>query len=74
MKPMVHGLEAEYQQQVDFVYYNIDDPETAAAKEKYGYRYQPHFFLVDSQGAVVKEWLGPVPEEEFVAAIESVIE
>ncbi|MFW6042547.1 MAG: TlpA family protein disulfide reductase [Chloroflexota bacterium] len=74
MKPVVHGLESEYEEQVDFIYYNIDDPDTAEAKEEYGYRYQPHFFVVDSQGTVVAEWLGPVAEEEFVAAIESVIE
>lgn len=71
---MVDGLEREYGEQIEFVYLNIDDPSTAAAKEKYGYRYQPHFFLVDANGEVVQEWLGPVKREQFVQAFEMVLE
>lgn len=71
---MVHGLEDEYGEQIEFVYLNIDDPSTDAAKEKYGYRYQPHFFLVDANGEVVQEWLGPVKREQFVEAFQTVIE
>lgn len=73
MKPIVHGLENEYGEQIEFVYLNIDDPETAAAKEKYGYRVQPHFFLVDEDGQVVEQWLGPVNRDTFVSAFESVL-
>lgn len=74
MWPVVHGLEDRYGEQVDFVYYDIDDPSTAEAKEKYGYRVQPHFFLVDGEDNVVGEWLGPVHEETFVTAIESTLD
>ena len=35
MEPIVHGLEAEYGQQLDFVYYDIDAPESADAMRKY---------------------------------------
>lgn len=71
---MVDGLEREYGEKIEFVYLNIDDPDTEAAKEKYGYRYQPHFFLVDANGEVVQEWLGPVKREQFVQAFEMVLE
>jgi hypothetical protein len=73
MKPIVDGLENEYGERIDFVYLNIDDPETAAAKEKYGYRVQPHFFLVNAEGDVVDEWLGPVSRDAFVTAFETVL-
>lgn len=73
MKPVVHGLEQEYGEQIEFVYLNIDDPETEAAKQKYGYRVQPHFFLVDGEGEVVEEWLGPVSREAFVSAFQTVL-
>ena len=73
MKPIVDGLESEYGERIDFVYLNIDDPETAAAKEKYGYRVQPHFFLVDAGGEVIQEWLGPVSREAFAGAFEEVL-
>ena len=73
MKPIVDGLEREYGEQIDFVYLNIDNPDTAAAKEKFGYRVQPHFFLVSAEGEVVEEWLGPVQRQQFVAAFETVL-
>lgn len=71
---MVHGLEREYGEQIEFVYLNIDDPTTEEAKQKYGYRYQPHFFLVDANGEIVQEWLGPVRKEQFVEAFATVLE
>jgi thioredoxin-like negative regulator of GroEL len=74
MKPVVHGLEAEYGEQIAFVYLNIDDPATEAAKQRFGYRVQPHFFLVDAQGNVVEEWLGPVHEDAFRAAFASLLD
>jgi len=71
---MVHGLEREYGEQIEFVYLDIDDPNTEAAKQKYGYRVQPHFFLVDANGEVVQEWLGPVRREQFVEAFQTVLQ
>ena len=73
MEPIVHGLENEYEGRIEFVYLNIDDPETTAAKEKYGYRVQPHFFLVDGDGEVVEEWLGQVSRDTFITAFEMVL-
>lgn len=58
MKPIVHELEAAYSDQIDFVYLNIDAPNTRDAKLKYGFRYQPHFLLIDGNGEVIQEWLG----------------
>jgi thiol-disulfide isomerase/thioredoxin len=58
MKPIVHGLEGEYGQDIEFVYIDIDNPESAAAKAKYGFRVQPHFLLVDANGEVVEQWFG----------------
>ena len=73
MKPIVHGLENIYPDQVDFVYLNIDDPATNDAKQEYGFRYQPHFLLLNSEGEVVQEWLGYVDQGNFQAAIDNVL-
>ena len=43
MEPIVHGLEAEYGEKLDFVYYDIDAPESADAMREYNFRVQPHF-------------------------------
>jgi len=65
----VHGLEAKYDSRVGFVYLDIDDPTTSEFKRALGYRLQPHFFLLDAQGNVLRSWLGNVPEDELEAAI-----
>lgn len=73
MKPIVGGLKNIYPDQIDFVELNIDDPATDEAKQKYGYRYQPHFFLVDENGEVVQEWIGSVSQGDFQVAIDAVL-
>lgn len=66
----MHGLEAEYYGKINFVYLDVDDPANASFKEQFDFRYQPQLFLLDGEGQVVKEWVGPIPREEFVAAFE----
>ena len=65
----MHGLEAEYGRQVNFVYLDIDDPETDTFKRQLGYRYQPHLFLLDSEGNVIQQWVGRASGEELEQGI-----
>jgi glutathione peroxidase-family protein len=65
----VHGLEAEYGSQVNFIYLDIDDPETESFKQQLGYRYQPHLFMIDADGNVIQQWVGRVSGEELEQAI-----
>jgi thioredoxin-related protein len=73
MKPIVHGLEAKYGDRIQFTYLDIDDPNTGDLKHALGYRVQPHIFLLDGGGNVVRQWLGFVSEEEFVSVFEQVL-
>jgi len=66
----VHGLEAEWGEQVDFVYLDIDDPATEPFKRLLGYRVQPHMFLVDGDGRVLEQWLGFVDAATLEAALQ----
>ena len=66
----MHGLEAEWDEQVDFVYLDIDDPATEPFKRQLGYRVQPHMFLVDRDGRVLQQWLGFVDAATLEAALE----
>lgn len=70
----MHGLEAQWGDQIQFVYLDIDDPRTTPFKQQFGYRYQPHFFLLDGQGNVVAQWVGYVTEEDLVSAFQQVLE
>lgn len=68
MAPIVHGLEAEYSGRVNFVYLDIDDPDSSKFKKELGFKYQPHFILIDGEGNILQQWLGPVQAEVFRAA------
>jgi thioredoxin-related protein len=69
MAPIVHGLEAKYQNEVIFTYLDIDDPNTNRLKQALSYRYQPHFFLLDPQGNVLAQWVGFVSEEDLESTL-----
>lgn len=64
----MHGLEAEWQDEIDFVYLDIDDPRTESFKRELGYRYQPHLFLFDGDGNIIHQWLGMVAVEDLEGA------
>jgi hypothetical protein len=65
----VHGLEAEFGSQVNFIYLDIDDRNTEPFKQELGYRYQPHLFLVDADGNILQQWVGRVSGDELERAI-----
>jgi hypothetical protein len=65
----VHGLEAEYGSQVNFVYLDIDDRNNEPFKQELGYRYQPHLFLVDADGNILQQWVGRVSGDELERAL-----
>ena len=66
----MHGLEAEWGEQVDFVYLDIDDSATEPFKRQLGYRVQPHMFLLDGGGQILEQWLGFVDAATLEAAFQ----
>lgn len=70
----MHGLEDQYGEQVNFVYLDIDDAQTEPFKKALGYRYQPHIFLLDSDGNVLNQWIGLANGSDIEAAILSALE
>lgn len=69
---MVHGLEVEYYDRINFVYLDIDDSHNNEFKRMLGYRVQPHIFLLDGEGNILQQWLGIVSEAEFRAAFDNI--
>ena len=74
MAPIVHGLEAEFHNLINFVYLDIDDPANTDTLRYLGYRYQPHFILVDGEGNIIQQWLGPVTADELRLALETQVQ
>lgn len=68
----MHGLEQRHGTQVTFVYLDIDDARTDPFKQQFGYRVQPHLFLLDGQGNVLQQWIGAVGEAELEQALVNV--
>jgi thioredoxin-related protein len=73
MAPVVHGLEAEYYDQVEFSYLDIDDPANDEIKRILGFRAQPHFLLLDENGEIIQQWFGSVSAEDFRSAFNVVL-
>ena len=71
---MVHGLEAEYWEQIDFVYLDHQDPINRELMREYGFRWRPYFVLVEADGTPVQTWFGAVPEDEFRAAFDELLD
>ena len=74
MAPIVHGLEVEYFDKINFVYLDVDDSANSEYLRQLGYRYQPHFILIDGEGAVLQQWLGIVKEEDFRSAFDTYLQ
>jgi hypothetical protein len=74
MAPIVHGLEVEYTDQINFVYLDIDDPANEQFKQALGYRVQPHFYLLDGSGEIIQQWLGNVSAADFKASFDAALE
>lgn len=76
MAPMIHSLEAQYQDRMNFIYLDTDNPATSELKRKLGYRDQPdnpQFFLLDRSGKILKKWAGAVSAEEFENAFNAAL-
>ena len=74
MKPIVDGLEADYEGKLTVERLSIDDPTTAEAKVTYEFRLQPHFVLLDAQGEVVNTWTGGQAKETLDGALAEVVD
>lgn len=51
------------------MYLDIDDPANDGYKQALGYRYQPHILLLDGEGNVLNQWVGPISRQDLESAI-----
>ncbi len=74
MAPVMLNLESQYRERINFIYLNVEDHETKALQQALGYQLisNPHLYLIDSQGNVLREWVGYVKIESLQEALRSV--
>ena len=76
MAPVVHGLENKYQEQMNFVFLDIDDPGTKALRDELGFQlnWRPYFFFLNSEGEIVGNTLiGPQQDAILEQAVIDVL-
>lgn len=73
MGPVVHGLEQDYGDRIQFLYLDVEDPANDAVARRLGSRGQPRFYLLDGDGQVAASWAGPVREADFRVAFDRLL-
>jgi thioredoxin-like negative regulator of GroEL len=73
MAPVVHGLEKQYAGRIDFLYLNIAEARNDSAKQAFGFRATPHFFVVNERGSARGSMQGVVPADSLRAALDRLI-
>ena len=70
MTPIVDGLVAEYEEQVDFKFLNAAQGDGKRFFEFYGLPGHPSYILLSPEGEVIWRGLGPVSAEALGSEIE----
>jgi thioredoxin-like negative regulator of GroEL len=73
MAPVVHGLEREYEGNLDFVYLNVAEERNAEAMRIYGFRATPHFFFLRADGSAAQDIQGVVAADSIRAALDALL-
>lgn len=72
MKPLVEGLEKQYQGKVEFRKLNVEkDPAGVELANSLGVQYVPTFVFVNSDGVIAKQVVGEQTEAQLTAALDS---
>jgi hypothetical protein len=63
----VNGLTADFGERIDFIHLNVDDPNTLAARERFGFNDRSQYALIDPAGNIIQRWFGPLNIDEVAA-------
>ena len=61
----MYALQADYEDDIEVLQINIDEPESAELMQQYGFRSKtPHLLLYDANGKLVRQWFGTFEREQ----------
>jgi thioredoxin-like negative regulator of GroEL len=69
----VHGLEAEYGHQINFVYLDAALPENVQVQQAYGLRGHPTVAVLDKDGRLVQTFFGPQTADQLRPILQAII-
>jgi len=70
-KPIVDGLEIEFQDILQIVHLNVQDDQNNALMKEYGFQYTPTFVFIDGAGEEQWRTTGAVDPERVRLTLEN---
>jgi thiol-disulfide isomerase/thioredoxin len=72
MAPIFNAMEEKYNDKIQFVYLDIDDPANGFYKMLLGERLPPLIFILDGVGVVTRSWQGFTQRVTFEQALDGI--
>lgn len=69
----MHGLEAEYGDQINFVYLDAALPENEQVQQVYGLRGHPTVAVLDKDGRLVQTFFGSQTADQLRPTLQAII-
>jgi len=69
----VYRIFEEYSDQVEFIHLDFDQPEQQQAARDLDMRSRSTYVLLDGEGNVVRQWIGPIQEGTMLAQMEALL-
>lgn len=70
----MYELEADYKEEIEFLFINIDGLESQPDMEKYQFQSgTPHLLLFDMNGEVVRQWFGTFTRDQVEVMFPAVL-
>jgi len=70
-KPIVDGLETEFQNELQIVHLNVQDEQNRDLMKQYGFQYTPTFVFIDDAGEELWRTTGAVDPERVRQTMET---
>jgi hypothetical protein len=72
MKPIVDGIEAEFQEELDVIRLDVQKPESRPFMRQFDFQYTPTFILLDGEGNERWRKLGAIDHASLRSALSEI--
>ncbi len=73
LNPVLKSLEEEWGRKINFAYLDVDDPLNVENIQKLSrLKVVPEVLLLDANGNIIKDWIGPPTREELISEFEKI--
>ena len=69
-KPIVDGIESDYEGRLIVIRLNIQEPVGRAVAERFGFQYTPTFVLIDEAGNELWRQVGAIDPQQVMRSLQ----